>query len=101
MNRQTLGALIALNIALFVALLVVTASPQRAEAQLGVSRAQYIMLTGDVVGRKNEAVVYVVDLTNARIASLIYSSATNRVEVIAGRNMTDDFAAARSGASGR
>lgn len=101
MNRQTLGALIALNIALFVALLVVTVSPQRAEAQLGVSRAQYIMLTGDVVGRKNEAVIYVVDLTNARIASLIYSSATKRVEIIAGRNMIDDVTAGRAGAGGR
>ncbi|MCE9589623.1 MAG: hypothetical protein K8S99_03770 [Planctomycetes bacterium] len=81
MNRQSLGALVALNIVLLAALLVVALTPSRAQAQ-AFNRPQYLMVTGDVTGRVNESIVYVIDLTSARIGAIIFSSANNNIEVV-------------------
>lgn len=81
MNRQTLGALVALNLVLVLALAVVGMTPQPAAAQNFV-RPQYMMISGDVPGRV-EATIYVVELSTSRVAAIIFRSADNRFEVLA------------------
>ena len=49
MNKQSLGALVALNIVLLVALVMVSVAPEPAYGQL--RRAEYIMVSGNVTGR--------------------------------------------------
>ena len=54
MNPRSLGALIVLNVALLLALVVVTFSPAPAQAQFG-GRADYVMISGFSAGRENQA----------------------------------------------
>jgi hypothetical protein len=81
MNKQTLGALVALNLALLAALLVVGTPTQQANAQVFV-RPQYAMIAGAVPGRIERA-IYVVDLNHARVAAVIFRSSDNTFETVA------------------
>ena len=89
MNKQSLGALIALNVVLLAALIVVNLAPQRATAQ-GFGRAQYIMVAGDVVGR-SEQVVYVIEVNSGRVAALLFNGSNNTREILDGRNISNDL----------
>ncbi len=82
MNRKTLRVLAVLNVVLLIALGVVGLSPTPAQAQL--ARAEYLMLSGDVLGRTQQAMVYIVDLASNRIAAVIFNSSNNKFEVVAG-----------------
>ncbi len=93
MNKQSLGALIALNVVLVVALALVGLSPQPAAAQAFV-RPQYAMISGAVPGRV-EAAIYIVELNSARVAAVIFRSSDNTFEVQAPpQSMVQDFGAA-------
>ncbi|MCX5658286.1 MAG: hypothetical protein NTW19_01020 [Planctomycetota bacterium] len=81
MNRQTLGALVALNLVLVLALAIVGFTPQPAAAQNFV-RPQYMMIAGEVPGRV-EATIYVIELASSRVAAIIFRSSDNRFEVLA------------------
>lgn len=81
MNKQTLGALVALNLVLLVALAAVAFAPQQAQAQNFV-RPQYVMIAGEVPGRV-ENTIYVVELASSRVAAVIFRSSDNRFEVLA------------------
>jgi hypothetical protein len=80
MNIKTLRALIALNVALLVGLLVTVMTPQPAAAQL--SRAEYIMVSGAVTGRTQQNAVYVVDLSTARIVAMMFNGSNNQLEIV-------------------
>ena len=96
MKRNSLGAFIAVNVALLVALLVVLVLPGRpAEAQRGRGRGDYIMVAGRVKGRTNQAGIYIMDLKSYRIAAVLFDSRNQRLETIAGRNMTEDLQSSR------
>ena len=80
MNRRTLRALLALNVVLLVALVLVGLTPAPAQGQF--SRPEYVMVSGRVVGRNQQAAVYILDLANARIAAVMYNSSNDRFEEI-------------------
>lgn len=90
MNRRSLAALVALNIALLIALLVVHLSPSQALAQ-GGGRRDYIMLSGAVVGREAQEVIYIIELRSSKMAAVIYNSATNTFEVAGARVLSEDL----------
>ncbi len=81
MNRKTLRALLALNVVLLVALVLVGFTPQPAQGQFA-SRSEYIMVAGKVVGRKQQSAVYILDLATARIAAVMYNSSSDKFEEI-------------------
>ncbi len=95
MNRKTLRALTVLNVVLLIALGVVGLSPEPAQAQL--SRAEYIMISGDVLGRDSQAMVYIVDLASNRIAAVIFNSSNNRLDIIAGADLVSEESSGRRG----
>lgn len=80
MNRGTLRALLALNVVLLVALVLVGLTPAPAQGQLG--RSEYLMVSGLVVGRKQQAAVYILDLANNQIAAVMYNSSNDSFEEI-------------------
>lgn len=89
MNKRSLGALVALNVCLLVALVMVSLTPEKAEAQIGGS--SYIMIAGQVVGRQNENAVYIIETSTARMVSILFNGGNKKLEVIAGRELRDDF----------
>jgi hypothetical protein len=94
MNKRSLGALVALNVVLVVALALVTLLPQPAAAQ-AFGRSQYIMVAGNVVGRDQESMIYIIDVSTGRVAAIIFRGADNTFEPIAGRNILDDLGGPR------
>ena len=81
MNRKSLRALVVLNVVLLVALVVVGLTPQPAQGQF--ARAEYIMVSGRVTGRAQQAAVYLINLQTAQIAAIMFNSANNQLEAIA------------------
>lgn len=94
MNKRSLGALIALNFVLVVALSLVSFLPQPAAAQ-AFGRSQYIMVAGNAVGRELESVIYIIELNTGRVAAIIFRGGDNTFEPIAGRNIMEDMGAGR------
>ena len=80
MNRKTLRALLTLNVVLLVALVLVGLTPQPAQGQF--ARSEYIMVAGRVVGRDQQAAVYILDLATAKIAAVMYNSSSDKFEEI-------------------
>lgn len=89
MNKRSLRALIALNVCLLVALVMVTLTPEKAEAQIG--GAQYIMIAGQAIGQTNQNAVYIIDAGTAKMVALMFNGGNKRLDVIAGRKLADDF----------
>ena len=81
MNRRTLRALLALNVVLLVALVLVGLTPSEAQAQRG-GRPEYIMVAGRIAERDQQSAVYILDLTNARIAAVMYNSSNDEFDEI-------------------
>ncbi len=96
MNRRSLGALIALNLVLVIALAMVSLTAQPAAAQFG-GGSDYIMISGQVTGRQSQNVVYVVETNSARMIALFFNSANNQLSVIAGRDLGRDSRATGGG----
>ncbi|MEX0775738.1 MAG: hypothetical protein WD042_08510 [Phycisphaeraceae bacterium] len=91
MNKQSLGALIALNVVLLLALLVVTfTGAQPAQAQLGGGPGPFLMIAGEVTGRQNQAVVYITDLKSARVVAMIFNSSNNELTTLDFRDLATD-----------
>ena len=80
MDRRTLRALVALNVVLLVALVLIGLTPAPAQGQY--SRAEYIMVSGMTVGRKQQSAVYILDLTTAQVAAVMYNSSNDTFEEI-------------------
>jgi hypothetical protein len=91
MNKRSLGALIALNLVLLAGLVLTALAPRTAQAQgFAANRASYIMLPGQISGREGQSAVYIVELTTGRMVALIYSSATEQIELLDGRDLARD-----------
>jgi len=90
MNKRSLGALVALNIVLLVALAVVSISPQPANAQVGLRQSEFIMVSGIVRGRQQQAVVYIIDLSTGQMVAIFHDANTGKSSFIAARNMASD-----------
>lgn len=87
MNKKTLRALAVLNVVLLTALAIVGLTPQPAQGQL--ARAEYLMVSGEVQGRTQQAMIYVVDLASNKIAAIIFNTSNNKLQVVAGVNLLE------------
>lgn len=98
MTRKTLGALVAFNLALLLALVTLSFTPNRADAQLGGGGGDYTMIAAQRNGRTPHA-VYLID-TRQNIMLSIEPSARGRnsgLEVTGLRDITNDFNARAAG----
>ena len=91
MRKKTLPALVVLNAALLVMVAAFWLIPApSAEAQLGGRGNDYVMVAGDVRGRTDVEVVYILETTSARMAAITYRSDTTRLDVLDGTNIAND-----------
>lgn len=90
MNRRSLAALVALNIGLLIALLVVNLSPSQALAQ-GGGRRDYIMLSGTTTGLNAQDVIYIVELRSSKMAAVVFNSSSNTFEAVGARVLSEDL----------
>jgi hypothetical protein len=93
MKRNSLGALVALNgILLLALLLAVTLPGPSAEAQrVRRGRGEYVMVAGKATGREDQQAVYILELKSYRMAAVMFDSRNNRFDVLAGRNISNDL----------
>ena len=97
MTQRSLATLIAVNVILIAALvLVMFGSPQPASAQFGAA-GRYLMIAGKSPQRDNQAAVYVIDVTSGKIIAGVISTAArkNQIQFIAGRDIKDDIERAK------
>lgn len=90
MNARSLAALILLNVVLLAGLVVTVFSPQPAAAQFA-GGSQYLMIAGDVTGREQQAAVYIINLQTSQMAAVMFNTANNNLEVVAGRTVGEDL----------
>ncbi len=90
MNRRSLAGLILINAVLLASLVVAAFSPEPAAAQFGSGGGEYLMIAGDVTGRDAQAAVYIIDMRSGRVAAILFNGSNNTLELIAGRNVSDD-----------
>ncbi len=95
MNRKTLGALIALNLALLGAMAALSFTPRAQGAAM--VRGDYTMISANVAGRDSQAMIFVTELRTGRIAAFFYNSAQNEYQQIDGRTISDDVTAISGG----
>ena len=65
-------------------------SPEPAAAQFGSGGGEYLMIAGDVTGRDAQAAVYIIDMRSGRVAAILFNGSNNTLDLIAGRNVSDD-----------
>lgn len=93
MNKNSLGALVLLNLVLLAALLVVTFTPpQTAEAQVR-GRGDYLMIAGSVTGRNDLKVVYIMEIKSLKLAAITVNTQNNKIDEVAGRQLAPDMEA--------
>ena len=98
MTHRSLALLIAVNAILLAALALTTFSPAPATAQFGGGRS-YTLIAGDVVGRSNQAAVYIIDLSTSAVAPVFFNGSSKKFEYFGGTIVAED--AARVGQSRR
>jgi len=94
MNRKTLHALVALNLVLAVGLALAVLTPRDAKAQFGPD-SQYLMISGDVQQRRQQAAVYILELNTGNMVSVLFNGSSDELEFIATRNIANDAFAGR------
>ena len=90
MNKRSLGALVALNVFLLVALVMVSLTPERAQAQ-PFGRASYIMIAGQAIGQNQRNAVYIIETRTAKMVAVMWNGGNKRLDIIAGRPLAQDF----------
>lgn len=95
MTKRTLSMLVLIN-AVLLAAVSAALWPQPAQAQLGIG-GQYQMIAGEVTGRNDQAAIWIIDRRTQRIAALLFNGANQKLDVIAGREITNDV----TGGAGR
>lgn len=96
MTQRSLAALIAINAVLLAALVVSLFNPAPAMAQFGGGH-QYLMIAGKSPIRNDQALIYVIDRRTSRVVALLFNSANNHFEPVAGRIVSQDIKAAPRG----
>lgn len=90
MNKRSLGILVVLNALLLIGLAVVSLTSQPAAAQFGM-RGDYTMIAGQVVGRDDQAAVYILELKSQKMVALMFDSRNKKLQTIAGRVVGNDM----------
>jgi hypothetical protein len=94
MRTPAVATLLLLNIALLAGIAVTAFSPAPAAAQLGGAARNYTMISGSVLGRKSQDVIYIVDLNTSAIVPLFYNGASRKFEIFEGSVVSSDLDAA-------
>lgn len=89
MNQRSLAALIVLNLTLLAALVVTTLSPTPAEAQFRAG-ASYLMIAGEVVGRSQQAGIYVINVATGEVLPFLYNTSNDRIDTYPVRDVAKD-----------
>ncbi len=89
MNKRSLAGLILINAVLLAALVVAALSPAPVQAQFG-GGGQYMMIAGNATGRESQAAIYIIDLNTSRVVAVMFNGSNNKLEFIAGRNISED-----------
>lgn len=97
MNARTLAALVLVNVVLLAAVIITAFAPQPAQAQLGAAGDQYLLISGETPQPTQQAAVYVLNVNTGQMIALTFDSRTDRVQVIDGRNVTEDIERAGQG----
>ena len=92
MNKRSLGALLVINAALIVGLVVVPGAPQAAEGQAIGTPKNYKMIAGSIpqINDRYDA-IYIIEQDTGRAAGLFYDSAGNDWQVIQGSVIGEDI----------
>ena len=90
MNRKSLGALVALNVVLLLALMFVALAPSTTHAQF--NQQAYIMIAarGKNVPQDRH-IIYITELSTAKMVAVIYDSQKETFDWIAGRPLANDL----------
>ena len=91
MNRKSLGALVALNVVLLLALMFVALAPvQPAHAQF--NQQAYIMIAarGKNVPQ-NKHIIYITELSSAKMIALFYDSQREVFDFVGARPLANDL----------
>lgn len=103
MTQRSLASLIAVNVVLLAALvMVVLGTPEPASAQFGAG-GKYLMIAGKSNERRNQAAVYIIDVNSAKVMSVIVNTSERRnpIEVVAGKSVKSDLQRASNATSDR
>jgi len=96
MPPRSLSALLVLNVVILAALAVTLFSPApQALAQIGGPQGNYLMVAGEVRGRNQQQIIYILDLNNQRLAGFMYDSNRDTLITLANRQVNQDIAAGR------
>lgn len=79
MNKRSLGALVALNAALMLGLVLTSMAPQAQAQKLG-ARSEFLMVSGQSSTRTSQAAVYIVDITSGKIAAAYVNTSNDKIE---------------------
>jgi len=99
-QKQTLTALLVLNVVLLAALALIVVSPKPAEAQGLGGGGAYTMLAGEATGLSQQQAVYIIDTRRSGVVAVSYSSADNNLRIHARRAIANDFTGNRGGGRG-
>jgi hypothetical protein len=88
MKKAAIMALVCINVALLLGLLLGSGVPE-AKAQ-GLLQWDYLMVSSLQPGRNVEA-IYIIDLARSRLAAVRYDRAKKRMVVIGARDLRRDF----------
>ena len=91
MNKRSLGALVALNVALLVALLAVTFGSRAVNAEVRRPPGAYLMVSGQAQGRTDENVVYIIETYSSKLVAIFFDSGTAKFTFVDGRVISNDL----------
>ena len=96
MNKRTLAALLLLNVVLLAGVIVTAFTPTPAQAQIGAG-GQYLMISGRIQQRDQQAAVYVLNMQTGQVAAVMFNGSTEQFEPISRRNINQDLQQAGRG----
>ena len=92
MNQRSLAALVTLNVILLAGLALTVFMPRQAQAQFGGGNS-YLMVSGEITGREQQAGVYIIDRNSAQAIVMLFRSQDKKVEYIGFRDIRQDMQA--------
>ena len=91
MNKQSLGALVVLNVVLLAALAVVSVLPGEAQAQARRGRGEYVMIAGQAFGAQDRSIIYILEMKGFKMAAVLFDGRKKQLAGIDRRDMLPDL----------
>ncbi len=90
MNKQSLGALVVLNVVLLTVLAVVSLTSETAEAQTR-GRGEYVMIAGEAFQGQSRNAVYILEMKSFKLAVVMFDGRNKKFDALVGRQLLPDF----------